>query len=81
VIAAPIYAFHAWVIRDLYHWFAVPLGAPPVGYVSVLGICLLLSALRMKTAEKDRPPHDLLAFVTASAALWLMGFAVSWWAA
>ena len=54
LLAAPVLALiHAVVVRTLWSWFAVPLGAPDIGYAHAYGLALLISLLTYQPDSAD----------------------------
>lgn len=41
-ISLPLTLFRGWVFSILWLWFAVPMGAPEIGYATAMGLCLIV---------------------------------------
>lgn len=63
-ISLPLTLFRGWVFSILWLWFAVPMGAPEIGYATATGLCLITGlaipdfSAASKLAEKDDESDD-----------------------
>jgi hypothetical protein len=70
--------YSGYVFSWLWLWFAVPLGAPPIGVAMAIGLRLLIAqhpGLSKKKSDDDYGFIDTLAIgIFLTSMLWLMGY-------
>lgn len=60
LLFAPLIMLDGWAVRKLWHWFAVPLGAPALTLAMACGVALLVRTLRGQHVQKETPEWSKL---------------------
>jgi len=61
ILLVPANAYSAFIVYKLYGWFAVPIGAPILGWAHIWGLVILLEVLTLRPAPASgKPPLTLL---------------------
>lgn len=70
----------AFVIHQLWGWFAVPLGAPVLAVVHIWGLMILKGMLTWKQPAEDQKANWSL-MITYPLIAWGLGALAAWWMA
>ena len=70
----------AWILRDLWTWFIVPLGPPAISYWHAYGIDITVRFLFIFVSRgmPDRTGDEPLAYETGSWVVRLMAWGFGW---
>lgn len=55
IVIVPLAMWKAFVATKLWAWFVVPIGAPAIPLLSMMGIVLLIDMLFRRISEDDNP--------------------------
>lgn len=76
ILRLPVLLLHAWAARDLWGWFAVPLGIPAITLWHAYGIGLLTSLYthQYSATPEGKLPERLTTAVTSPLLFWGIGW-------
>lgn len=74
-VAAPVAAVQ---VRTLWQWFAVPAGAPSIGYAHAFGIALLAAAFTTPPTGTTTMRDEVTRRVSRAAQRLALGFVAHW---
>lgn len=75
-VALPVLLFRAWVVRDLWRWFAVPLGFPALSLWHICGLLGLWTVLSYR--YKDTPEGQWKKELTQAVVFHLVAWGFGW---
>lgn len=76
IAQALIYAF---VLKDLWRWFIVPMGAMEIGWLQAYGVMLVAAIFKFNLARQPRPTEETAGQRFGRyAASWVLGPAITW---
>lgn len=53
-ITVPLFVLNGFVLSNLWAWFVVPLGAPPIGIAEGIGLAIVVAAMRDSTPRPQK---------------------------
>lgn len=77
LIVGAVLPYYGWALATLWQWYAVPLGAPYIGWAQFVGLALFLSVARQRTAVVRRnkaTSQELVGFLCWPAIAVAIGF-------